>query len=107
MTELTARTLKKWPHVERMYGEGLTMEAIAAGLRMSRRTVTRLLIAHGREIRPGGRPKLGTEEIRIPALADDHMRWLFTEADRLKISREALMRAMLVDAIEEARNGRG
>lgn len=102
---MRADTIAKAARVLELYDKGTGQEDIALTLKISRHTIRALVKMHGRALRPGGRPKKAASEMRIPVLGPDQVEWLDEEATRLNVSRGALMKAMLVDAIEEAKNG--
>jgi hypothetical protein len=101
MKYMHASTIEKAPRILELYDQGVAMEDIEAETRTSRKTIRLIASRHGRAKRLGGRPRSAKNCLRIPMLREDHLDWLSGEAARLKITRGEMMRAIIIDAIEE------
>lgn len=90
------------PRIIDLYRDGLAVADIAALVGRSRSNVHKTLKRH--EIEGYGERRAHTQ---ISPLPRDLLQWLREEAGRLNVSTRDLARALLVDAIYEARNGNG
>lgn len=90
----------KSPEIVKLYHAGLHPADIARMLCCSRSNVHKSLRRH-----LGVKVEIRNAHTRVSPLALKDMLWLQEEARRLKISTADLARAMLVDAIGEARDG--
>lgn len=84
--------------------EGLDRRAIAQRVGCAVPNVYKTLLRYGVIAQAKPLPAVHT---CISVLPDPHRIWLRQEAKRMRVSWRDLGRALLVDAIEEARNGRG
>lgn len=89
------------PKILQLYAEGKKPKEIAAEVKCSRPNVHRVLKRAGK-----GMPRV-LRLTSVSRLSQEDERWLRAEARRLGVAMADLARAMLVDAIEEARDGRG
>lgn len=84
--------------------EGLNVSAIARRVGCSAPNVSKTLNRHDVEAK-SVRPNAVATHISV--LSVEHRRWLMGEARKIKANWRDLARAMLIDAIEEARDGNG
>jgi hypothetical protein len=103
MNGMHASTLAKARRVLELYDQGVPMGDIEAETHTSRKTIRLIAREYGRAKRPGGRPQVTNQPLRVAPLREAHIEWLNAEAARLNISRGELMRAIIIDSIEEER----
>lgn len=87
------------PHILQKHTEGMGAKAIACALDCTPSTVYKTIRRY--KVRQPAPAK----EMKISALAPDEAYWLKCEARRLNVAWPDLARALLKDAIEEARRG--
>lgn len=83
-----------------LFDQGVAPPVIAQQVGVDRCYTYKVLRMHGR-------PTRQYREMKISAVARDDYEWLRREAARIGSSVADLARAMLTDAIDEARNGQG
>jgi hypothetical protein len=83
-----------------LFEQGVRPPVIALEVEVDRCYVYRVLKAHGHRMR--ARP--GSQTIRISTLAETDLDWLKEEARAVDVRWQDLARAMLIDAIQEARD---
>ena len=84
--------------------EQLNTKQIATRVGCSIPNVYRTLVRYGITPRP---VKFRVHTTRIAILSNEHRNWLMKEARRMRADWRDLARAMLIDAIKEARNVNG
>jgi hypothetical protein len=82
-----------------LFDQGVRPPVIALEVEVHRVHVYRVLRAHGRYTR-------GLKTMRVSTVAQEDLAWLRREARRVGARWQDLARAMLTDAIQEARDGK-